>query len=988
MASIVLFQPWDRPADNSTAALPCWRIPALAREPNSRHLIVLAEGRYQNGDGCEVPHASTRTSNNKDECGGVHRAIFYRESNDLGSTWGPVQRLAGNSTGCLFDPAVAYTGKGELVVQYGSGGSHTWQQTRVRSSSSSWAAWSAPRLLNSALGANAGLHSPAGGLRLESVAPGRVLFAGYGGSPYSVGAWYSDDKGCTWASSRVGGCSACNMSAGHFVGDVSEPSLAQLATGEIVLSMRVDGQPKRRAAISVDGGRSFNEHAAPRGLRLPDTATGNMGSLLGTAGGALFYSMTLSPKADRTHMTVLRSDDGGQTWPRGRLVYPGPSAYSDLVNLEDAGDSARNRAEGDGGRLGLAYERDIAGCTGPSCSIVYETLSTALPPMPPMPPKPPKPPVPARASAAPLPHLLFFNRTHSLQHIDPRLHIRVQPALKERRVIQPTEPWESWAVFAYNSVVAGDRARPHRLYYDCIEGTGVPPGSDGSNALSHRRVCLAESVDGVVWSKPSLGLFARNGSTANNILLEDSGVSVFLDANPHAPAAERWKMACSNAAYASSDGLRWRKLPWAPIATDDTKPTAYFDPSVGKYVISVRRDVAPGYERAIGRCATSNFSNWQEEVPSGRDGCDVVFRVDAHDPPGLDVYTNAWTPYPSTSSPLVHLFFPSMYHHFTSGGAPAGLGNDGLLDIRMLMSVDNVNVTYADADNARAPFVPLGDSTCGAHQHAPGTPGGWCTPDGPELATTPFDSSATYMASGYVPSADGAEIYLYASGQPFTHGGDGTNQTWRNNTGIRLLRVRRDGFVAIEAPYDFATPPPTLTTVELTVPTTCPPPTTSWGPARSGCAYEFTAERCPKDMPPLNCTRDADCHRIGPHPTCHGRPITCRQRDGVCASACEHCEACYEPRTPIIRGGVQLLVNMVTSVAGYVAIEVLKRGSPVEGHAMAEADRLKGGAVGAVASWQNGRLASLSSLAGERIALRVALVDAKLFSVRLDCDSE
>ena len=108
----------------------------------------------------------------------------------------------------------------------------------------------------------------------------------------------------------------------------------------------------------------------------------------------------------------------------------------------------------------------------------------------------------------------------------------------------------------------------------------------------------------------------------------------------------------------------------------------------------------------------------------------------------------------------------------------------------------------------------------------------------------------------------------------------------------------------------------------------------------------------------------------------------------VCASACEHCEACYEPRTPIIRGGVQLLVNMVTSVAGYVAIEVLKRGSPVEGHAMAEADRLKGGAVGAVASWQNGRLASLSSLAGERIALRVALVDAKLFSVRLDCDSE
>lgn len=68
---------------------------------------------------------------------------------------------------------------------------------------------------------------------------------------------------------------------------------------------------------------------------------------------------------------------------------------------------------------------------------------------------------------------------------------------------------------------------------------------------------------------------------------------------------------------------------------------------------------------------------------------------------------------------------------------------------------------------------------------------------------TSFDTSARYMASGYVPSRDGKYVYLYASGQPFTHGGDSANQTWKNNTGIGLLILRKDGFVSLDAPYGF-----------------------------------------------------------------------------------------------------------------------------------------------------------------------------------------
>ena len=98
-------------------------------------------------------------------------------------------------------------------------------------------------------------------------------------------------------------------------------------------------------------------------------------------------------------------------------------------------------------------------------------------------------------------------------------------------------------------------------------------------------------------------MFKLSPQKTNNILVEDSGVSVFRDGKAGVPPSEAWKMACSNAAYASADGLRWRKLPFAPVATDDTKPTALYSPSADAYVVYVRRDnVVPGQPtRTIGR---------------------------------------------------------------------------------------------------------------------------------------------------------------------------------------------------------------------------------------------------------------------------------------------------------------------------------------------------------------------------------------------------
>lgn len=73
-----------------------------------------------------------------------------------------------------------------------------------------------------------------------------------------------------------------------------------------------------------------------------------------------------------------------------------------------------------------------------------------------------------------LPHLLFLDR-HHLESADPRLQLRVQQPVHGPWVLTPTKPWEAWAISAYNSVVAGNGTRPHRMYYGIPASAPISP---------------------------------------------------------------------------------------------------------------------------------------------------------------------------------------------------------------------------------------------------------------------------------------------------------------------------------------------------------------------------------------------------------------------------------------------------------------------------------------------------------------------------------
>ncbi len=153
---------------------------------------------------------------------------------------------------------------------------------------------------------------------------------------YSTAVW-SDDHGKTWQTSRP-----------FPVLGTGEGTLAERSDGSILYNSREHmSRGNRFLATSHDGGDLWID---PR--RSPDLPDGPRGTSYGLMGGMvrlpiagrdiLLYSNSdtdagvmpgtvgASIGTAREKITVWASFDGGATWPVKRLVFAGPSAYSNL----------------------------------------------------------------------------------------------------------------------------------------------------------------------------------------------------------------------------------------------------------------------------------------------------------------------------------------------------------------------------------------------------------------------------------------------------------------------------------------------------------------------------------------------------------------------------------------------------------------------------------------------------------------------------------
>jgi len=272
------------------------------------------------------------------------------------------------------------------------------------------------------------------------------------------------------------------------------------------------------------------------------------------------------------------------------------------------------------------------------------------------------------------------------------------------------------------------------------------------------------SIDGVNWDKPSLRLFNYQGSTDNNIVLTNYGYHALyspsvvkdpLDANPN----RRYKMiwwdfvtgpdqnADTGMCVAfSPDGINWTKysgnrvLPTGEgqFYISDVMDVMY-DDSSGKFVAYTKgwADPWPNY-RNIVRTESTDFVNWT--APQ------LV----------LDHAYNAVDPQ-SYGMPVIH--YESVYLGLMRSYKLPG---DETIDIQLAISHDNQTWERV-ADMAT--FIPLGPS------------GSW---DDGMIFTVP-------------PIVRGDTIEIFCGGW------DGPHNVTPTHTNIGVARLRKDGFVSLDA---------------------------------------------------------------------------------------------------------------------------------------------------------------------------------------------
>jgi sialidase-1 len=168
-------------------------------------------------------------------------------------------------------------------------------------------------------------------------------------------AIYSDDGGATWKTSQP-----------FPVFGTGEAALVELKDGRILYNSREHMSIGNRfIATSFDGGETwvspYRDPTLPDGPR--GTSYGCMGGLirlpvdeydillysnLDTDRGELPREIGGTRTQERENITVWASFDGGLTWPIQRLVFGGPSAYSNL-GVGRAGTASQ-------GRIFLAYD--------------------------------------------------------------------------------------------------------------------------------------------------------------------------------------------------------------------------------------------------------------------------------------------------------------------------------------------------------------------------------------------------------------------------------------------------------------------------------------------------------------------------------------------------------------------------------------------------------------------------------------------------------
>jgi len=333
------------------------------------------------------------------------------------------------------------------------------------------------------------------------------------------------------------------------------------------------------------------------------------------------------------------------------------------------------------------------------------------------------------------------------------------------------QPWEGNTCIYFRVIAESGK---YRMWYQ-----GAQWQLDPAEPATHPyHICYAESQDGMVWTKPDLGLIEVNGSKHNNVVVTGihDNFTPFRDENPQCAPEARYKALGQSPngliAWQSPDGLRWTRLGDKPVIRQgafDSQNVGFWDRHEGKYRAYVR-DYHDG-QRDIRVAYSTDFQTW---TPPRL--LTLTPRVDRE-----EYYTNCIDRY--ERAPHLFLGFPVRYVERKWSPSMRALPDREHRELRARKEerigtaiTDGVFMSSRDGENFHRfneAFLRIG----------PERPGSWVYGD-------------CYPAHGLVETASklpGAppELSFYIA-----------ENYWRTSEVIRRWTLRLDGFVAVQGPFE------------------------------------------------------------------------------------------------------------------------------------------------------------------------------------------
>jgi sialidase-1 len=311
-----------------TEGYSCFRIPALIKT-KAGTLLAFAEGR----------------KNNCSDEGDID--LVMKRSTDNGKTWSKLSVIWSDGVNTCGNPAPVVdqnTGKIHLLMTWNDGedkigemNSGTSKNTRrvyITSSTDDGVKWENPKEITSsvklsnwgwyATGPCHGIQISKGAYKDRMIIPCDYMEVG-GSRRGNSHIIYSDDAGVSW---KLGG-----VVPTHSALNPNESTVTELSDGNLILNMRVGGNQNQRVySTSNDGGLTWSALMQAPELIDP-VCQGSLTSSPVDNGYAVFFSNAASTK--RNNMTIKMSLNDGLTWTKKKVIFTGPSAYSDLLMLSN-----------------------------------------------------------------------------------------------------------------------------------------------------------------------------------------------------------------------------------------------------------------------------------------------------------------------------------------------------------------------------------------------------------------------------------------------------------------------------------------------------------------------------------------------------------------------------------------------------------------------------------------------------------------------------